>query len=169
MANHVVQYLYSEIKKSKSFEDVGHFWTNILYDYFPKSKSFVVTQARPLPGKAKEKVDFNIRYIQNGPKKVILFENKGRGAEFEDSEWMKALEQLVLYFRLVVEEDRERRNGILYGAVTIGTHIRFYYFDVKLGEAYDYECGETGKAFELKEDEEKVHTILSELAVKAAR
>lgn len=59
-------------------------------------------------------------------------------------------------------------KDVLYGAVTIETYVRFYYFMPGEQTMQDYPSPVTGKAYELKTDEEYVHQIVNELVRKTS-
>ncbi|KAK2816041.1 hypothetical protein FQN49_008044, partial [Arthroderma sp. PD_2] len=122
-------------------------------------------EQRPLEGVVKKRVDFTIRYVKNGtPKKVVLMENKKRGYETHASVWADAVTQLTNYIKLVHVEQLD--NNILYAAVCVGTYVRFYYHERRDEELTDYPTLRTGDYYELKNDEEEVHRVLTELVAK---
>ncbi|KAK2750688.1 hypothetical protein FQN57_002761 [Myotisia sp. PD_48] len=154
------RFYYSEIKKPGSLENaVDNFWNNTLGDYFTKQKKYGIEQEqRPLSGN-KQRADFTVRYVKNGvPKKVVLLEDKRRGYETQPSKWVDAVDQLTTYLKLV---RMEQAKGTLYGAVTIGTYVRFYYLPSDSNTLVDFAMG-GGQAFELQNNDREIHAILNE-------
>jgi len=169
MSKPIPKFYYEQIKMPGSMETaVDNFWNNTLTHYFTQDKFYGIEQEqRPLEGVVKQRADFTIRYIKNGsPKKVVLMEDKRRGHETQASKWEEAVNQLTNYLKLVRAE--QGGNNILYGAVTIGTYVRFYSFMPGEQKLRDYPSSFTGKAYELKDDENEVHKILSEYVAKTA-
>jgi len=120
-----------------------------------------------LKGVVKLRADFTIRYIKNGdPKKVVLMEDKRRRYETWGSKWAEALEQLTNYLTLVRTE--QTGNEVLYGIVTIGTYVRFYFLEPGELTMEDYPTTETGKAYELKDDEAEIHKVSNEYVTKTS-
>jgi 2,3-bisphosphoglycerate-independent phosphoglycerate mutase len=141
-----------------------------LPDYFQRSKLYGIEQGQRASEKQKRRLraDFTVRDIKNGKsKKVVLFEDKRSGYETQAAQWKEAVKQLAKYLNFVCEEQEQEQGkpGILYRAVCIGTYVRFYYFD-KDKEIWEYPSVETGKAYELMEDEETVDGILKEFVAK---
>ncbi|KAI9773440.1 MAG: hypothetical protein M1840_007656 [Geoglossum simile] len=163
MSRPIPKFYYDKIKEAGSLENaVDNFWNNTLPHYFTQDKFYGIEQEqRPLEGVVKLRADFTIRYIKNGdPKKVVLIEDKKRGYETQESKWIAAVNQLTNYLKLVrTEQDRDQ---VLYGAVTIGTYVRFYFLRPGEQTIEDYPTTETGKAYELKDDEAEVHKVLNE-------
>jgi hypothetical protein len=147
---------------------VDNFWNNTLPHYFTQDKLYgIELEQRPLEGIVKQRADFTIRYIRNGnPTKVVLMEDKKRGHETQTSKWSAALEQLTAYLKLVRTEQGD--TGTLYGIVTIETYVRFYSFEPKEQTMWDYPTTQTGKAYELKNDETEVHKVLNEFVAKTS-
>jgi hypothetical protein len=147
---------------------VDNFWNNTLPHYFAQEKLYGIEQEqRPLEGVIKKRTDFTIRYIKNGAtKKVILMEDKRRGHETQQSKWIEGVDQLTNYLKLVRTE--QGGNDVLYGAVTIETYVRFYYFMPQEQTLRDYHTTVTGKAYELKDDEDEVHKILNEYVARTS-
>lgn len=143
-------------------------WNNTLPHYFTQVKFYGIEQEqRSLPGMVEQRADFTIRSIRNGnPKKFFLMEDKQRGHESQPSKWTFVLEQLTNYLKLVRTEESEA--DILYGAVTIGTYVRFYFLVPGEQNARDYPSSKTGKAYELELDEADIHDILNELVAKTS-
>ena len=169
MSKPIPKFYYDKIKAVGSLEtEVDNFWNNTLPHYFTQDKLYGIEQEqRPLEGVVKQRADFTIRYVKNGdPKKVVLMEDKKRGHETQSSKWSEALEQLTSYMKLVRSE--QGREEVLYGAVTIGTYVRFYYLMPGEQTMQDYPSPETRKAYELKPDEENFHKILNELVAKTS-
>ncbi|KAK2805762.1 hypothetical protein FQN50_006038 [Emmonsiellopsis sp. PD_5] len=164
------KFYYDQIKKAESLENaVDNFWNNTLPHYFTQDKYYGIEQEqRPLEGIVKTRADFTIRYIKNGsPKKVVLMENKRRGYETQQSKWEEAVQQLTSYLKLVrTEQHQQAANETLYAAVTIGTYVRFYYLLPKEPMLKDYETTRTGDYYELKDDEDEIHKILTEFVAK---
>lgn len=169
MGKPIPKFYYDKIKAAGSLEtEVDNFWNNTLPHYFTQDKLYGIEQEqRPLEGVVKQRADFTIRYVKNGdPKKVVLMEDKKRGHEAQSSKWSEALEQLTNYMKLVRSEQGGKE--VLYGAVTIGTYVRFYYLMPGEQTMQDYPSPVTGKAYELKTDEGNVHKILNELVAKTS-
>jgi len=165
----IPKFYYDQIKAVGSLETaVDNFWNNTLPHYFTQERLYGIEQEqRPLEGVVKQRADFIIRYIKNGdPKKVVLIEDKRRGYETQASKWVEALDQLTNYLKLVRTE--QGGNDILYGIVTIGTYVRFYYLVPNEQAMKDYPTTETGNAYELKNDEAEVHKVLNEYVDKTS-
>ena len=169
MSKPIPKFYYDKIKAAGSLEtEVDNFWNNTLPHFFTQDKLYGIEQEqRPLEDVVKQRADFTIRYVINGDQKiVVLMEDKKRGHETQSSKWSEALEQLTNYMKLVRSE--QGGEEVLYGAVTIGTYVRFYYLMPGEQTMQDYPSPETGKAYELKTDEENVHKILNELVAKTS-
>ncbi|KAI4275265.1 MAG: hypothetical protein L6R35_006282, partial [Caloplaca aegaea] len=169
LAKPIPKFYYDKIKVAGSLEtEVDNFWNNTLPHYFTQDKLYGIEQEqRPLQGVVKQRADFTIRYVRNGDwKKVVLLEDKKGGHETQPSKWSEALEQLTNYLKLVRAE--QAGNETLCGAVTIGTYVRFYHLTPGEQTMQDYPSPVTGKAYELKSDEENVHEILNELVSKTS-
>ncbi|KAH0538229.1 hypothetical protein FGG08_005148 [Glutinoglossum americanum] len=166
MSKPIPKFYYDKIKAAGSLENaVDNFWNNTLPHYFTQDKLYGIEQEqRPLEGVVKLRADFTIRYIKNGdPKKVVLMEDKRRGYETWGSKWAEALEQLTNYLTLVRAE--QTGNEVLYGIVTIGTYVRFYFLEPGELIMEDYPTTETGKAYELKDDEAEIHKVLNDCVI----
>ena len=59
-------------------------------------------------------------------------------------------------------------NEVPYGIVTIGTYVRFYFLEPGELTMEDYPTTETGKAYELKDDEAEIHKVLNEYVTKTS-
>jgi hypothetical protein len=136
--------------------------------YFTQDKLYGIEQEqRPLEGVVKMRDDFTIRYAKNGDlKKVVLMEDRKGGYETQPSKWVDALEQLTNYLKLVRTE--QEGNGILYGIVCIRTCVRFYFLEPGEQTMEVYPTTETGKPYELKDDEAEVHKVLNEYVAKTS-
>ncbi|CRG83140.1 hypothetical protein PISL3812_00488 [Talaromyces islandicus] len=170
MSKPVPKFYYEQIKIPGSMETaVDNFWNNTLLHYFTQDKFYGTEQEqRPLEGILKKRADFQIRYIKNGTAtKVVLMEDNKRGHETQTSLWTEAVDQLTSYLKLVRAEQTQY-DDILYGAVTIGTYVRFYNFVPDEQQLRDYPSTFTGKAYELRDDENEVHKILNEYVAKTA-
>jgi hypothetical protein len=169
MSKPIPKFYYDKIRELGSFENaVDNFWNNTLPHYFTQDKLYGIEQEqRPLEGVVKLRADFTIRYIKNGDlKKVVLMEDKRRRFETWGSRWTEALEQLTNYLKLVRNEQTGKE--ILYGIVTIGTHVRFYFLNPYEPTMEDYPTTETRKAYELKDDEAEIHKVLNEVVTKTS-
>ncbi|KAL8721500.1 MAG: hypothetical protein Q9225_001845 [Loekoesia sp. 1 TL-2023] len=168
MAHTMGKYYYDEIKKAGSVESaVDNFWNNILPLYFKRENLYGIEQEqRPLETIYK-RANFITRCIRNGVlKKVIILESKNKGVETQSAIWADALTQLVDYAKLVRTE--QPNEGILYLMLDLGTYVRFYELPPPDQNARDYKSKKTGKAYELKADEEEIHKILTELVAKTS-
>jgi hypothetical protein len=185
MANPVLKFYYDEIKKEAGSKGkngnavVDNFWNNMLRHYFTVERDYGIElePRRPLEEGmmiTKPAVDFTIRrIIRTGEGKkvfvvVVVFMENGK-VVYEmptSSWWAAAVDQLTEYLKVVrAEQTRIGEDAYnLYGAVAIGTFVRFYCFEpVNDGELRGYPLTqETGQAFELKGDEEEIHKVLNE-------
>lgn len=138
---------------------MDNFWNNTLPIYFKREKLYGIEQEqRSLEGVFKQCANVTIRYIKNGDsKKIVLFEDKRRGLETKGAEWRNALNQLTNYLKLARSEQSDKDT--LYGAVTIRTYVSFYSLAPYAQVMTEYR--EQTTPFELKDNEDVVHTILN--------
>lgn len=173
MSKPVLKFYYEQIKKagSESSEPtVSNFWNNTLPLYFTQDNSFgIELEPRLLEGIVKRRTGFTIRCVRNGDlrKAVVFVEDNRIGHEAEASSmWDEAVVELTSYLKVVRMEQNDSTN-ILYGAVAMGTYIRFYYLIPSEDELRDYQSIFTGKAYELEDDEYEVHKILNEVVAQS--
>ena len=158
----MVKFYYEELKnesKEVSLEDsVDNFWNNCLPKYFTPEKLYgIEQQSRAIQGE-KKRPDFTVRCVRNGvPKKVVMFEDKRKEFESQSAKWRAAVRQLRDYLILIRSE---QSIGNIYGSVTIGTYARFYYLGPQGNEMKDFV--KQDEPLELKDDEEKIHEILTQ-------
>ena len=158
----MINFYYEEIKNEReedSLEDsVDNFWNNCLPKYFTPEKKYGIEQQSRALKELKKRPDFTVRCVRNGvPKKVVMFEDKRKKFESQSAVWAAAVRQLTEYLTLIRSE---QDIGNLYGSITIGTYARFYYLGPLDDEMKDFV--EQDQPLELKDDEERIHQILTQ-------
>ncbi|KAJ5246836.1 hypothetical protein N7468_001819 [Penicillium chermesinum] len=141
---------------------IDNFWSNLLYTYFPPKNGFGIFPWRQMGSPEGRKSHLTVAHITaDGSKTLIVFENRKpqEGDSATPEEWASASE--TLFANIQATRESTQQSNTIYGAVTIGTHVRFYVAQPEAAALEDLPSAETGKAYELKDDEREIHKILT--------
>lgn len=185
MNYHTIQNLYDDLVSNPD-EEWNHMWLNLLSLYFPTRDDYGLGIRLPerRPDGVASDPRFTVQEMQvldSGAGKIkpflVVVESRARRVEPEawESSWQYAIQRVndeLLDMRSATPSAetrmQPRADDALYGIAAIGRHLRF--LELRPGEdkVQDMGGGAERQVYELKEDEETVHSFFAQIYEKTA-